>query len=613
MQLTPLVADLALLAFCRADELAEGDDRRVVVPGLAADKHFLSPGKDADDPQRDGQAAMRWEATAVGGEHFVEWQVPLRSGDRNDIAVAPGDRLRFNLVYADRFSLTLADTEIGGLFGGDADHAQGWGTLVLAKDVGPEAPPPAPDWLAQLFPDLGPGDHLDHRLRRLDATEFDVGGRLAGAVTVELPCPGVDGRDLVGKARVFLPPALREDRTRRVPLVHVAGYETNEAGAGGLLALGYAVSTPHAHPLNPLGRGVNLDRAILHAVRRLSCVDPLRVSVQGGSAGGWMTLMLAADAFPLVWAMPDVPPIHWGYNAAYIAEHQAMAAAPPGGKPRLPLVLVVGGIAEQSRTLYGVPFESPSYLAVSPLGHLDTVTAPTLVVFTTADLLVPVDQVGADLVQPLDPKLFPDGFSMAMTERFPDVDGQRTLLGALPAERRELFRIPPVADPVRLVTGGTPSGPAKPLVLPFSKEKVWSVVVIDEGAPEPDVGHFKYLWQMDHEPFRLWAEARGVTPDQLTGPKLERLMRRLRGEPWRPLKVRHQGAETEIEGNQLDYPEAERADVLLGLAAFAGNDACAVRLGELYAQLPERLKALGATLGDGSAAGVRTALATVRP
>jgi|GEM_PF-1402254 len=610
MQMSPVVADFAILAFCRGEELAEGDDRRVVLPGMDADKHFLSPGKDADDVQRDGKATMRWRATGTGGEYFVEWQVPLRSGDRYDIAAAPGDVLRFNLAYADRFSQTLAETEIGGLFGGDADHAKGWGTLALAKDVGPEAPAPAPEWLAEWFPHTGAPDRLDHRLRRLDATEVDVGGRLGGCVTVEFCYPGLDGKDATGQARIFLPPEVRDDPARRVPLLHVAGYELDAGGAAGLLAKGYAVSTPHADPLNPLGRGPNLDRALLHAARRLGCVDPLRVSIQGGSAGGWMTLMLAAEAFPLVWAMPDVPPVHWGYNAAYIAQHQAMAGAPAGGgKAALPVVLLVGGIAEQSRQLYGVPFDSPAYLAVSPLGHLDTITAPTLVVFSTADMLVPINQVSADLVQPIDASLFPAGFSLGLAERFPGVDGQRTLLGALPEERREVFRLPPIADPVRRVTGGAPAAPPKPLTLPFSKEKVWSVVVIDEGPPGPDVGHFKYHWAVDHEPFRIWAEARGVTVGQLTAAKLERLMRRWRGEPWRALKVRLQGAETEVDGNQLDYPEAERADVLLGLGAFATNDAGAARLGELYARLPAGLKALGETLGDGSPAGVRAALA----
>ena len=112
-----------------------------------------------------------------------------------------------------------------------------------------------------------------------------------------------------------------------------------------------------------------------------------------------------------------------------------------------------------------------------------------------------------------------------------------------------------------------------PLVLPFSKDKVWSIVVVDEGPVEPTIGHFKYHWAVDHEPFRKWAEERGVTADQLTAPKLERLMKRLRGEPWLPLRVRPGRAGEEIAGNQLDYPEAERADVLLGLQAFAADDA----------------------------------------
>jgi len=464
----------------------------------------------------------------------------------------------------------------------------------------------APEWVERLFPHTGAPDRMAHRLRRVDAVEIDVAGRKGAMVTVELRYPELDGRDTTARARIFLPPALNASPARRAPLVHNAGYEIDAGGAAGLLARGFVVSTPHAHPLNPLGRGVNLDRAILHAARALPFVDPLRVSIQGGSAGGWMTLMLAADAFPLVWAMPDVPPIHWGYNAAYIGEQQRLAAAPEGTTtPRMPVLLAVGGIAEQSRALYGMPFEHPAYLAVSPLAHLDTITAPTLVTFSTADMLVPIDQVSPRYVRKPDRSKFPAGFTTAMTNRFPGVRGRRALLEALRPGSFEVAVLPAPANPVLLPFGAPPSGPPAKAELPFRPGRTWNIVVIDEGPVEPAVGHFKYHWALDREPFRAWAEANGVQADQLTQAKLERLMKRVLGEAWRPFRFRPGGKNPEVAANVLDWPEAERQDVLLGLRAFAEDDLRAAWLAHLYDRLPRRLRAFGPRLGGEAPAGQR--------
>src|SRR5262249_35548960 len=156
--------------------------------------------------------------------------------------------------------------------------------------------------------------------------------------------------------------------------------------------------------------------------------------------------------------------------------------------------------------------------------------------------------------------------------------------------------------PTRFGPDGAPEGEAQTIVLPFSKERLWSVVVIDEGPVEPAVGHFKYHWMIDHEPFRQWAEARGVAADQLTAPELVRLMTRLRGDRWRRLQVGPGGSGDETGGTLLDSPGAERADVLLGLAAFAADDARPLLPPDLYAGLPVALKMLGARLGDGTPA-----------
>lgn len=466
-----------------------------------------------------------------------------------------------------------------------------------------------PEWIVNRFPHTGDPDRLTHRLKLVGGTDMGASG---GSVIVELRYPGLDGKDATGMARIFLPPALRADPSARVPMIHNAGYELDEGSGKAPAQRGYLVSTPHAHPLNPLGRCVHLDRAILHAVKALPFVDARRVSIQGGSAGGWMTLMLAADAFPLVWVAPDVPPIHWGYNAAYIGENQKLAGPASGSdKPRMPVLQAVGPIADQSRDLYGVPFDHPGYVAVSPIGRLDTITAPTQVTFSTADMLVPIAQVGKELIRPHDPKLFPEGFSIAMSSRFPAPGGKRTLLEALPKQAREVFILPSPPSPVIMKLDGQLDGQPYKATLPFSRSKVWSIVILDEGPVEPEVGHFKYAWALDREPFRQWAEEQGVRPDQLTRRKLEGLMHRVLGEPMLPMKARDaQGRE--YAANLLDYAEAERADVLLSLRAFAEDDACALRLQRLYRALPRRLKALGPSLGKGDAQGVRQALASVR-
>jgi hypothetical protein len=136
-----------------------------------------------------------------------------------------------------------------------------------------------------------------------------------------------------------------------------------------------------------------------------------------------------------------------------------------------------------------------------------------------------------------------------------------------------------------------PARPPVPLELPFSRDRTWSIVVVDEGPVEPDAGHFRYSLTPDQEPFLRWVFARGVLPDQLTVPKLDRLMMRLQGLEYRPFLTCLE-SEKPVPAVRLDFPAAERRDVLEGLLAFAADDACAARLSRCYAQLPRERKAL---------------------
>jgi pimeloyl-ACP methyl ester carboxylesterase len=231
-------------------------------------------------------------------------------------------------------------------------------------------------------------------------------------VICELTYPDLQGQAATGQAKIFLPGRLLDHPQEKFPLLHVAGYEFDRGGGEGRLAQGEIVSTPHGDPVNPVVRGENLDVAILHRVRALPFVDDAKVQILGGSAGGYMALLLAAETFPLSCCASDVPPVNLGYNMAYFTHNQALAAAQPEGQdhPNMPILNVVCPLADWSAAFYGPDFDSDAWLAASPLRRLDEITAPTLIVCSTADLLVPIDQFGAELVRPFDPAKFPAGF-----------------------------------------------------------------------------------------------------------------------------------------------------------------------------------------------------------
>ena len=593
--LNPVKCDLAILAFCKGEKLAAGDDRKVLLPGMYGDKHVVTPGTDADDKVKNGNGAMGYS----DGTYTIEYGLPLNSGDGEDLAAKPGDRVRFNLVYADSFAEKLEGTEFGGVFTPSADDANGWGFLALADNVGPEKPAPDPEWLVKLFPNTGEPDEFAHRFRRLEATEMPVGDDFGGKVTCEFLHRALDGKTDKAQACIFLPPQVRHDPAARVPLMCNAGYELDPVSSAGVVAKGWALSTVHAHPRNPLDRGPNLDIALLHAARALPCVDDAKVMIQGGSAGGYMTLMLAAESFPLVCAAPMVPPVNWGYNAAYFVHNKAFATAiPPGGKtPTLPVLTVVIGIAEAGVKTLGDDTDADSWLMASPISQLEGITAPVQVVWSTGDMLVPVDQVGAQYLRAPKPGVFPDGFTQSIAAFMKRPQTRTTLLDLLPKSAYEAFVVPIPAGAPSLTEGKAMAGQAPSLEMPFSKSRVWSIVVVDEGPPQPAAGHFCYWFNPNWEPFLKWAMTRGIAADQLTVAKLTRLMMRLQGKEYRPAKSSPAGAAAPTNIVRLDFPAAERQDVLQGLIAFAVDGPRALRLGTCYAQLPATLKALGASLG----------------
>jgi hypothetical protein len=476
--------------------------------------------------------------------------------------------------------------------------------LVVSAARAADDPPAAPEWLARLFPWTGEPDEFAHRFQRLDAAmvpdKADTPA-IAGRVTLGFLYRNEEGATTHGKARIYLPRSLEAPDAARVPLVHNAGYELDEGGAIGTVMRGSAVIFPFQEADNPMVRGPNLDIALHHAARALPFVDDARVLVVGGSAGGYTTLMVIAEAFPVNGAAPYVPPVNWGYNAAYFLHNREMARAKKEGsdQPEQPVLVAVLPLAEIKAKQYGEDCNGDAWYYGSPIAHLSTITAPVLMSCSTADILVPIDQVSRDWVRPRDPALFEPAWTSALDDLITRPEARRTLLELLPKGSYVVSVFPVPEDTQRVVPLGTGPAQGHPigLAMPFSTDKQWNIVILDEGPIDPKCSHSKYAVGMQHLDFERWALAQPLRPEQLTAPKLERLMKRLTGVEQFAYTFEPEGRAEPLEHHSLDFPDAERADVLRGLRTFAQRDDCAKRLSEIYGALPDVLKALGPTLG----------------
>jgi hypothetical protein len=580
--LAPLMLDAAILAFCQGDQVKAGDDRKVITQGIYRDKFVNAPGKDdGDDPHQDGRGAMSREK----GICTFEWALPLDSGDKDDLRTRPGAFFRFNVVYFDALQVPMTKTRMGGVYGLHLDKADDWATLQLAANVKDDGGTAfqSPAWMKALAGRLKSVN--PSRLRVISETLIPGSSPATAKVVVSFTYRDPQGKEKEAKAKIYLPESIHAQGNTRHPLFFAAGYELPDGLEHDYANRGWVIVSPHALETNPLIRTMNPDVALLHLARSLPWVDDARVVVGGGSAGGWMTLMLAGETFPLAGAAPDVPPVNWGYNGAYFFK-QLDKAGPTGGSPaKIPALHAVGTLLKPCAPVYGEDFDDATWFADSPVAQVSTITCPVSVYFSTADVLVPINQVGARWVQPFAKSQFPDGFTMEPETLMASREGRLRLLDVLPESAYEVFRL---AVPEGTSRHNVPGGPGKANMseLPVSTGKQWSIGIIDEGPPVPGIDHRKFNFMLTRNAFLARAVSGKIAPDQLTSIKLARLMDRYASKEWLPSRLKH-----------LDLPESERADVVRGLRTYAAASPLnARRLAELYARLAAARQVLEPTI-----------------
>jgi dienelactone hydrolase len=462
-----------------------------------------------------------------------------------------------------------------------------------------------PRWMQRLIQPAS-SDRVDRPLRVVSHTKAAVKHRVGSSVRtlrvrqydLEVPYLSTGGQAKTGAARLFV----RQDAKAPIPLIAIMHYELGLEGAGEYMAEGWAVMTPR-EGLNPFADSVNFNLALVQVCRQLPFIDGQRIALVGGSAGGYVTLMVASQTFPVAAAAALAPLSSMPYNVEFFARNTAVARC--GAKDEkgndASCVPVFCSIAEAITGF--AAFLGPlrqnwrQWLRNSPVGVLNLVTCPVLATFSTADTLVPINQLGdAFAIQPAK-GVFPERFEFARRAVVATTPARRTFMQGA-GGRARVFRVV-VPDTLTKFWDLGGAAPPSDYLVPckFSRSQRFSILILDEGAPDPRLGHFKYCFGYTAVPFlrHCFGRRTPLAADQLTLGKLERLMRRFRGDEADPLVGCEEPGKPPMLLTRRNTTAREKADVIAGLRAYCeSGEAHRRRLRALYRKLPASLRALDA-------------------
>ena len=445
--------------------------------------------------------------------------------------------------------------------------------MFNARDMVRPAGSTAPSWLQRSVIDAlaGCGDHVRNAaVQRGVAHDPRV-----HTIEVSFVVTDMLGRHIESTGLIRVPDSFRQTGDA-LPLFLAAGDPLGDADAVALAADGRVVVSHHEESVlqcgRPLSRGINVDAALLHLARRLPCVDDRRVVLLGSGGGGHMALLLAAETFPVAAVVIDAAPVNWPYTAAYLARTADLPLDAPAVASSARVV------RRAARVIGSADVETAPWLELSAHTHLDLVTAPVSAVYSTADMLVPVEQVSPVWARPAPPGVFVAGYTTDPADLLSLPENRETLLGLLDPGEVEVRRLAVPTGAPTLVPGTLPARVPR-LELPPPRRR-WSIGVLDEGPREPQLHHLKHALHVDRGAVLAQLLESPDVAGQMTRYKLMTLMRRLAGMPWLVHGYPH-----------LDTPAAERADVTRALRTLVGAGG-GDRLASLYAGLPERLRVL---------------------
>jgi len=339
-----------------------------------------------------------------------------------------------------------------------------------------------------------------------------------------------DGKLDTRSVRIFVP----KKAEGPLPLIYVPHYEMTEDAAElrAYLAEGWAVASPAPFSNDYNGTLADDDLVFNHAalctLRWMDGFDHDRIAVVGGSAGGYMTLMLNGLTAGLCCSVSNgsIANIYFDfedyfkksgvYNLKALAEMKkepekkkgtdsvgdGSSEADQEKKPEdpgltlmkklmnlpVPFLAAVSGMflpnadrrAEESKAVRAGHVSS-GWEAVTGIGVCDRFGSPIMMNHSTSDVLVPVDQITRRYTYEKPGESLPEGYDLRLPKDLPGHLGM-AIDERLPKDETIVRRIE------------VPEGPQPESVLPYDRSKRFNINIFDDGPAE---GYGSHSARMD--------------------------------------------------------------------------------------------------------------------
>lgn len=325
-----------------------------------------------------------------------------------------------------------------------------------------------------------------------------------------------------------------------MPVIYIPHYEMTENAVElrKYLAEGWMVASPTNFDNKYNGQLTDDDlvfnNAALYTIRHMKEVDPQRIALVGGSAGGYTTLMLNALQMGINASIANSPIANVYFNFyQYFQEGNKvndnmgwvmvkgifkMIIAGDGGEKAMlqemmdlpiPFLGMVSGMFEPILSNFPDVNDVARWEAFSPVALANHFSSPIVINHVTSDVLVPVDQISKQFTYVENGSSMPDGFSTRLDRNNPGVLG-RSLEEELPTvlTRTEHIKI---------------TDPDQDSVLPYDSKKPFNLNIYDDGTVESYGSHRATSGTgiIDDVPYltdmfaRSLAESEMLTPEKL--------------------------------------------------------------------------------------------------